>query len=295
LSEVTRFQRHFTCFTGRVVGSIRAGRGSLVSNRRLFGKNTGKEIPMKHLLISSVAAAVIALGSAGAASAEPVKNVVLVHGAFADGSGWHAVADILERDGYAVSVVQEPETSLADDTAATKRMIERVNAPLILVGHSYGGAVITQAGNEPQVRGLVYIAAFQPDSGETLGGLLKQTPPASNSAVPAGEGFVIVNPTTFHADFAADVPAKEARFMAISQVPISVTGFGTPIANAAWHNKPSWYAVATDDRMINPELERFMAKRAGSTMIEVKGSHAIYMSQPQAVAKLIEQAAKDAK
>ncbi len=145
---------------------------------------------MKRLLTASVAAA-LALGMSGAASAEPIKNVVLVHGAFADGSGWHAVADILERDGYSVSIVQEPETSLADDAAATKRIIERVNAPLILVGHSYGGAVITQAGNEPQVRGLVYIAAFQPDSGEVLGGLLKQMPPAANNAVPAGEGYVI--------------------------------------------------------------------------------------------------------
>ncbi|MEI9924243.1 MAG: alpha/beta hydrolase [Bradyrhizobium sp.] len=249
---------------------------------------------MKRLL-TSVAAAALALGMSGAASAEPIKNIVLVHGAFADGSGWRAVTDILERDGYTVSIVQEPETSLADDAAATKRIIESVNAPLILVGHSYGGAVITQAGNEPQVRGLVYIAAFQPDSGEVLGGLLKQTPPAANNAIPAGEGYVIVDPKKFHADFAADVPAKEARFMAISQVPISVTGFGTPITNAAWHSKPSWYAVATEDRMINPDLERFMAKRAGSTTIEVKGSHAIYMSQPQAVAKLIEQAATDAK
>jgi len=250
---------------------------------------------MKHRLTTSVAALALVFGLCGTASADPIKNVVLVHGAFADGSGWRAVTDILERDGYTVSVVQEPETSLPDDAAATKRIIETVNAPLILVGHSYGGAVITQAGNEPQVRGLVYIAAFQPDSGETLGGLLKQTPPAANSAVPAGEGFVIVNPKTFHADFAADVPAKEANFMAISQVPISVTGFGTPITNAAWHNKPSWYAVATEDRMINPDLERFMAKRARSTTIEVKGSHAIYMSQPQATAKLIEQAAKAAK
>jgi pimeloyl-ACP methyl ester carboxylesterase len=250
---------------------------------------------MKRLLVSSVAAAALALGAAGAASAQPVKNIVLVHGAFADGSGWRAVTDILQRDGYSVSVVQEPETSLADDAAATKRIIERVNAPLILVGDSYGGAVITQAGNEPPVRGLVYVAAFQPDSGETLGGLLKQMPPAANSAVPAGEGFVIVDPKTFRADFAADLPAKEANFMAISQVPISVTAFGTPITNAAWHNKPSWYAVATEDRMINPDLERFMAKRAGSTTIEVKGSHSIFMSQPQAVARLIERAAKEAK
>jgi pimeloyl-ACP methyl ester carboxylesterase len=250
---------------------------------------------MKRLLTSSVAAAALALGAADVASAAPVKNVVLVHGAFADGSGWRAVANILERDGYSVSVVQEPETSLADDAAATKRVIARVNAPLILVGHSYGGAVITEAGNEPQVRGLVYIAAFQPDSGETLGGLLKQKPPAANSAVPAGEGYVIVDPKAFHADFAADLPAREANFIAISQVPISASAFGTPITNAAWHNKPSWYAVATEDRMINPELERFMAKRAGSTTIEVKGSHAIYMSQPAMVAKLIEEAAKEAK
>jgi len=250
---------------------------------------------MKRLLTIPAAAVALALGLSGVASAEPVKNVVLVHGAFADGSGWRGVADILRHDGYSVSIVQEPETSLADDAAATKRIIGRVNAPLILVGHSYGGAVITQAGNDPLVRGLVYIAAFQPDSGETLGGLLKQKPPAANSAVPAGEGYVIVNPKTFHADFAADLPEKEAQFMAISQVPISVTGFGTPITDAAWHSKPSWYAVATDDRMINPDLERFMAKRAGSTMIEMKGSHAIYMSQPQAVARLIEQAAKEAK
>ena len=249
---------------------------------------------MNSRLTSSIAAAAVALGVSGAASAKLIKNVVLVHGAFADGSGWRAVSDILEHDGYTVTIVQEPESSLADDAAATKRMIERVNAPLILVGHSYGGAVITQAGNEPQVRGLVYIAAFQPDSGETLGNLLKQKPPAANSAVPAGEGFVIVDPKAFHADFAADLPAQDAHFMAISQVPISVTGFGTPITNAAWHNKPSWYAVATEDRMINPDLERFMAKRAGNTTIEMKGSHSIFMSQPQIVAKLIEQAAKDA-
>ncbi|WP_426421191.1 alpha/beta fold hydrolase [Bradyrhizobium genosp. A] len=250
---------------------------------------------MKRLLTASVTAAALTIGMSGIAAAEPIKNVVLVHGAFADGSGWRGVADILERDGYSVSIVQEPETSLADDAAATKRIIERVNAPLILVGHSYGGAVITQAGNEPQVRGLVYIAAFQPDSGEVLGALQKQKPPASNSAVPAGEGYVIVDPKSFHNDFAEDLPAKEAGFMAISQVPVSVTVFGTPITNAAWHNKPSWYAVATEDRMINPDLERFMAKRAGSTTIEVKGSHSIYMSQPQTVAKLIEQAAKEAK
>jgi pimeloyl-ACP methyl ester carboxylesterase len=250
---------------------------------------------MKNLFFASATAMTLALSMPGAASAEPVRNIVLVHGAFADGTGWRDVAGILEHDGYSVSVVQEPETSLADDAAATRRIIERVNAPLILVGHSYGGAVITEAGNASQVRGLVYIAAFQPDTSETLGDLLKRKPPAANSTVPAGEGYVIVDPKSFHADFAADLPAQAANFMAISQVPISVTSFGSPITNAAWHAKPSWYAVATEDRMINPDLERFMAKRAGSTTMEVKGSHAIYMSQPRIVAKFIEQAAKEVK
>lgn len=180
------------------------------------------------------------------------------------------------------------------DAAATKRVIEAVNAPLILVGHSYGGAVITEAGNEPQVRGLVYIAAFQPDTGETLGGLLQRTPPAANSAVPAGEGYVIVDPARFHADFSADLPVEVADFMAISQVPISTSAFGTPITDAAWCHKPSWYAVVTEDRMINPDLERFTAQRAGSAMVEIEGSHAIYISQPQAVAQLTEAAAREA-
>jgi pimeloyl-ACP methyl ester carboxylesterase len=247
--------------------------------------------------VIAAAATGVALLSAGVAPAraEPVKNIVLVHGAFADGSGWRAVTDILQRDGYSVSIVQEPETSFADDVAATKRVIDGVKAPLILVGHSYGGAVITEAGNEPQVRGLVYIAAFQPDVGESLGSLLHQMPPPANSIIPAGEGYLIIHPKVFHADFAADLPAKDAAFMAISQVPIAARAIGAPITNAAWRNKPSWYAVATEDRQINPDLERFMAKRAGSTTIEVKGSHAIYASQPAIVAKLIEQAAKEAK
>ena len=250
---------------------------------------------MKRLLTASVAAVALALGMSGVASAESIKHVVLVHGAFADGSGWRAVTDILERDGYSVSIVQEPETSLAADVAAAERIIKYVNAPLILVGHSYGGAVITEAGNEPQVRGLVYIAAFQPDNGETLGGLLHRFPPAAKSAVPVGDGYVVVEPDKFHADFAADLPAKVAHFMAISQVPLNTSVFSTPITDAAWHHKPSWFAVATQDREINPNQERFTAKHAGSTTIEVKGSHAIYMSQPVIVAKLIEQAAKEAK
>lgn len=249
---------------------------------------------MTRFLTSTISAAALALGISGAASAQPVKNIVLVHGAFADGSGWRTVADILQKDGYHVSVVQEPETSLADDAAATRRVIEQINAPLILVGHSYGGAVITEAGNEPQVHGLVYIAAFQPDTGETLGGLLQKTPPAANSAIPAGKDYVIVDPGKFHADFAADLPKADANFMAVSQVPINVSAFGTPITDAAWRHKKSWYAVATEDRMINPELERTMAKRAQSTTTEIKGSHAIYVSQARAVASFIEKAAQTA-
>ena len=252
-------------------------------------------MPNKSIAAAAAAVALLSAAVAPARAAEPVKNIVLVHGAFADGSGWRAVTEILQRDGYAVSVVQEPETSLADDVAATIRVIAGVKAPVVLVAHSYGGAVITQAGNEPQVRGLVYIAAFQPDTGKSLGSLLHQTPPPANSIIPAGDGFLMLDPKSFHADFGADLPAKDAAFMAISQVPIAASAIGAPITNAAWHNKPSWYAVATEDRQINPDLERFMAKRAGSTTIEVKGSHAIYASQPAAVAKLIEQAAKEAK
>ncbi len=251
-------------------------------------------MPNKPIAAAAVAVALLS-AAVVPARAEPVKAVVLVHGAFADGSGWRAVTEILQRDGYSVAVVQEPETSLADDVAATKRAIAGVNAPLILVGHSYGGAVITEAGNDPQVRALVYVAAFAPDAGETLGGLLHQTPPPANSIVPAGEGYLKLDPKTFPADFAADLPAKDAAFMAISQVPIAASAIGAPIADPAWRSKPSWYAVATEDRQINPDLERFMAKRADSDTIEVKGSHAIYASQPAIVAALIERAAKAAK
>ncbi|MGZ3409846.1 MAG: alpha/beta fold hydrolase [Xanthobacteraceae bacterium] len=249
---------------------------------------------MKLALISSAAAVAMALGLSSTAYAQSAKHVVLVHGAFADGSGWRPVADILTQDGYSVSIVQEPETSFADDVAATTRVLQRVNVPSILVGHSYGGAIITQAGNAPQVRGLVYIAAFAPDNGEGLGGLLQKIPAASNSIVPAGDGYVMIDPKAFHSDFAADVPADVANFMAISQVLTNGAIFGAPIEKAAWHAKPSWYAVTKQDRVINPDLQRFMAKRAGSSMVEVEGSHAIYVSQPQIIAKLIETAAQKA-
>jgi pimeloyl-ACP methyl ester carboxylesterase len=244
--------------------------------------------------VSRVAAAfafsLAALGSHTALAA-PVKNVVLVHGFFADGSGWQAVAKILMRDGYKVSVVQEPETSFDEDVKATTSVIDAQDGPSILVGHSYGGAVVTEAGNDDKVAGLVYVAAFQPDTGESPLDLTKKMPPAAQSIKPTADGHLYIEPAMFHQDFCADLPAAEASFMAISQVMPAGQAFGVPIQHAAWRSKPSWAVVATADRAINPELERFMTKRAGSTTIELNSSHVAYMSHPAEVAKLIEQAA----
>jgi len=223
-----------------------------------------------------------------------VTSVVLVHGAFADGSGWKPVADILGRDGYTVYVVQEPETSFAADVAATRLVLDRAG-PCVLVGHSYGGMIITEAGGHPGVRSLVYVAAFQPAVGDSAGALLAKTPPAENSIGPVGGGFVAVKTESFPADFAADVPKPIARFMAISQVPIAADILGTKVTVAAWADKPSYAVVAKQDRMINPELERFMAGRAKSETIELAGSHAIFLSHPKEVAALVEKAAKAAK
>lgn len=235
-------------------------------------------------------------GTAIAAPATgPVRNVVLVHGAFADGSGWQPVADILRKDGYTVSIVQEPETSLADDVTATTRILDRQSGPAVLVGHSYGGAVITEAGNHANVASLVYVAAFAPAQAETLMGLITSKLPASNSIAPTKDGYLLVDPAKFPADFAADVPLAQAQFMAISQVPVAGAAFGTPITAPAWKAKPSYGIVATQDRMINPDLERMMYQRAGAKVTEIKGSHAIFISQPRAVADVIEQAARDAK
>ncbi len=229
--------------------------------------------------------------SSSAAIAAPVKNVVLVHGFFADGSGWQAVSKILARDGYNVSVVQEPETSFADDVKATTRVIDAQDGPCILVGHSYGGAVVTEAGNDQKVAALVYVAAFQPDAGESPMDLTKKMPPATKAIKATADGYLYLDQSLFHADFAADVPAMEAKFMAISQVMPAAQSFSTPITNAAWKTKPSWAVVATSDRAINPDLERFMTRRAGSTTVEMKSSHVAYISHPVEVAKLIEQAA----
>jgi pimeloyl-ACP methyl ester carboxylesterase len=259
----------------------------------MVGTSVGYEVRLFMRIFRFALTAVIGLSLTSIAQGA-VKSVVLVHGAFADGSGWKPVADILERDGYSVYVVQEPETSFEADVAATRLVLER-SGPCVLVGHSYGGMVITEAGVHPSVRSLVYVAAFQPDVGESAGALNGKTPAVSNSIVPAGGGFLQVKPEDFPKDFAADVPKPVAQFMALSQVLISVQAFGGKATAAAWSQKPSYAVVAKDDRMINPELERFMTARAKSETIELPGSHAIFLSHPREVAALIEKAAVAAK
>jgi pimeloyl-ACP methyl ester carboxylesterase len=223
--------------------------------------------------------------------AQQIKNVVLVHGAFADGSGWEPVATILKKDGYKVSVVQHPETSYADDQKYTKAAIDAMGGPVVLVGHSYGGSVITEAGNHPSVKALVYIAAFALDAGESCASIEEGLPQASKAFKPDSNGNWWIEQEHFAADFAADLPKDQAEFMAISQVPISTEAFTHKVTNPAWKTKPTWYMVATEDRSINPEQERMMAKRARATMVEVKASHVAYMSHPKEAAKLIEEAA----
>jgi len=221
------------------------------------------------------------------------KTVVLVHGGFVDGSGWEGVYNILRKDGYSVAIVQNPTISLADDVAATKRIIATQNDPVILVGHSYGGAVITEAGNDPKVAGLVYITAFAPDKGESVSTLIKDPPPGAPvpPILPPQDGYLFLDKAKFHASFAADVETEKAAFMADSQVPWGVEALSGAITEPAWKIKPSWYLIATDDKMIPPPAQHFMAKRAGSTVVEVAGSHAIYVSKPNAVAAIIEKAA----
>jgi len=224
-----------------------------------------------------------------------MKNIVLVHGAFVDGSGWEGVYKILKKDGYNVSIVQNSTISLEDDVVATRRILAAQNGPAILVGHSYGGVVITEAGNDRNVAGLVYIAAFAPDKGESVATLIKDPPPGAPvpPILPPQDGYLLLDKTKFHASFAADVDADKAAFMADSQVPWGVGALSGMISEPAWKAKPSWYMIASEDKMIPPVAQRSMSKRAGSTVAEVKGSHAIYVSQPGAVAALIEQAAKD--
>ena|SRR5579863_2315319 len=250
---------------------------------------------MPHTFLVAAAATLLSAAViAPARAAEPVKNIVLVHGAFADGSGWRHVADILGKDGYAVSVVQQPLTSLADDVAATKRVLDLQQGPTILVGHSYGGVVVTEAGNAPNVVGLVYIAAFIPDNGQSALDLLGQAPAANNDLRATNDGFLYIDPAKFPADFAADLPPAEASFMAHSQMMLAKAAAAGTVTTAAWHKKKSWALIATLDHNINPDLERIMAKRAGSETIEVAGSHAVYVSKPEDVARFIERAAKAA-
>ena len=211
-----------------------------------------------------------------------------------DGSGWEEVYYILKKDGFRVSIVQNPTISLADDVAVTKRVLATHDDPAILVGHSYGGAVITEAGNDPKVAGLVYIAAFALDDGESVSSLIKDPPPGAPvpPILPPVDGYLFLDQTKFPSSFAADVDAEKAAFMADSQVPWGAEALNGTISHAAWGAKPSWYLVATEDKMIPPPAQRFMAERAGSTVVEVAGSHAIYVSQPDAVAKLIKAAAE---
>jgi pimeloyl-ACP methyl ester carboxylesterase len=247
---------------------------------------------------ATLAGAVLLLEkTAGVAVAAPagIKNVVLVHGAFADGSGWEAVAKILEKDGYAVSIAQPPETSYADDQKYTRAAIDAMGGPVVLVGHSYGGSIISEAGNDQNVAALVYIAAFALDENESCASIEQAVPQASKAFKADSNGNWWIEPEHFAADFAADIPPTEAHYMAISQVPISTDSFTHKVTNPAWKNKPTWYMVAGSDRSINPQQERMMAKRAKAKTVEVNASHVAYMSHPKEAAKLIEEAAAGAR
>jgi len=251
---------------------------------------------MKNPYVVAMLAATLTIGAlhstrAESASKSGIKNVVLVHGAFADGSGWEAVAKILKKDGYTVSVAQPPETSYADDQKYTKAAIDAMGGPVVLVGHSYGGSIVTEAGNDPNVAALVYIAAFALDEGESCASIEQALPPAANAFKSDSNGNWWVDQAKFADAFAADLPPEESWFMAVSQVPISTDSFTHKVTSPAWKTKPSWYMVATEDRSINPDQERMMAKRANAKAIEVKSSHVAYISRPKETAKLIEEAA----
>jgi pimeloyl-ACP methyl ester carboxylesterase len=249
---------------------------------------------MTKTLIAAItlAMAATALNPVHAAPAG-TKNIVLVHGGFVDGSGWQGVYNILKNDGYNVSIVQNPTTSLADDVAVTKRTIAQLDGPVVLVGHSYGGVVVSEAGTDDKVKAVVYIAAFAPDKGESVSSLIAN-PPAGAPVppiLPPVDGFLFLDQAKFAASFAADVDPETASFMAASQVPWGVQALAGAVTNPAWKSKPSYYLVATDDHMIPPPAQRQMAARAGSSVVETAGSHAVYVSKPQVVADLIEQAA----
>lgn len=248
-------------------------------------------------LVAAAAAAASIGASAHAESTIPqdqhARNVVLVHGAFADGSGWRGVYDVLTSRGYRVSIVQNPLTSFEDDVAATRRILDRQDGPTILVGHSYGGAVITEAGVSPKVAALVYVSALAPDVGETTGDQFSDIPPPPEFVIETGEdGFGFVNLQKFKIGFAGDTSDADAAFLRDSQVPINMAIFGTPVSHAAWRDKPSWAVIATEDKAIAPELLRHTNERIGATIVEVLASHVLFLTQPQAVADAIDQAAQ---
>lgn len=251
-------------------------------------------MPLPLRLTTAVAALVASIGvPLLPAQAAPAKNVVLVHGALADGSGWAQVYNILTSHGFHVSVVQQPMTSLDDDVAATKRVLAAQDGPTVLVGHSYGGQIISEAGDDPKVKALVYVAALQPDVGESVGKLAGSMPAPSNDIKKTDDGqFLYLDPANFIKDFCADVPAAQAAFMRASQMPVSVASFSAPAKVSAWHAKPSFAIVATKDGILSTALQRFMAKRAGSTVTEIASSHVAFISHAKETAKVIEAAAK---
>jgi pimeloyl-ACP methyl ester carboxylesterase len=280
-------------------------------NWRFLGTTSRKDNPMKHnamaihdrarIIYSALAILTIMFSMGKDVMAQTntstvVKNIILVHGGLVDGSGWKGVYEVLKKDGYTVAVVQNPTISLSDDVAVTKRAIAALNGPVILVGHSYGGVVITEAGNDPKVAGLVYVTAFAPDKGESAASLIKAAPPGAPvpPILPPQDGYLFLDKAKVPAAFAADVSRDVATFMADSQVPWGLEALNGAITQPAWRTKPSWFLVTTEDRMIPPDAQRAMSKRADSTVVEVKGSHAVYVSQPQAVAHLIEKAATGA-
>src|ERR1700741_498696 len=247
---------------------------------------------------SAIALMIAMSGTMAHAQTKPAaKDIVIVHGALADGSGWRAIYDILNKDGFHVTIVQEPLTGLAEDVDATKRVIDQQTGPVVLVGHSYGGSVITEAGDAPKVSALVYVAALQPDKGEASGALMsKFAAPndamraATNRATP--DKYFFIPPAKFRETYAADVPAAEAKFMADSQQQLAEKAMGAPLTEAAWHTKPRFAILTTKDHVISPELQRWMYQRSGAKVTELAASHAVFVSQPEAVAKVIEAAAK---
>jgi pimeloyl-ACP methyl ester carboxylesterase len=253
-----------------------------------LNKIAGLLLPVILLLVSTISRA---------QETTPIKNIVLVHGAFADGSGWEGVYKILSAKGYNVTIVQNPLSSLEDDVAATNLALDKADGPVILVGHSWGGAVITQAGVSPKVKGLVYVAAFAPDAGETVIQLATSAAPAPENGImpPDEKGNIYFNKEKFHAGFAADLPKDKAAFMYASQGAWNGKGPTTPLTQIGWKTKPSWAVLALEDKAINPDIQRKMYTRANATVTEVKASHVVFISKPKAVADVIEAAAKGAK